>query len=214
MTMVQSASQVFQAASNDVALTVDQLRDMLVQRTIDGNKGNIAVVEYTTDMLAKGKLLSGAATSFPNGCFRRVRKTININYDYGDKLERRTDGEQTAGKGNWQMAVLINGKISPLTTHKDDVESFDGQTVKVKVGGRAFLRYEPLTDAQKSAGFGQHDYSKYVDNKGKEIAPELVKPFMYDRPFQVVAHRTLSLGNVNKMKIDGLQYVIATVEIS
>lgn len=63
----------------------------------------------------------------------RSQQTVNFNYD--QKVERR-DGEQPESKGNHAQAVIIKGKVTPLSTHKADVicEPIEGAKQVAKGG--------------------------------------------------------------------------------
>lgn len=186
----------------------DELLNLLILRAMKREgKGDVFQVDYKTDMLKKGKLRAAARTAFAKGIFHVVRVTCQVNYDYGKKLEKRTDGEETAKGGpTWQQAVEINGHLSPLTVHKDDVASVN--PLRFIPNARVYLRYEPVTDNQKAAGFGKSDFSRYEDADGNEIAYETVQPYFFDREPQAVNHRTLSLGNTTRVKLDGIFYEV------
>jgi len=170
--------------------------------------GKVLVVSYQTDMLAKGKMKSIAKATFTNGLTHKVRKTVRIGYDYATVVENRTDGEQTAKGGKtWQQAFTINenGKvrITALTVHKDDVDNIDADSnVHLKSNARAYLRYEPLTDEQKAAGFAKNDSDAYFDNDGNEISIDAIKPFFYEREVQIVKHRTLNMLNLISIRLE------------
>jgi len=190
----------------------DNLIKALIARALrlDG-RGDILYVEYQTDMLGKGKLRAAAKTHFVNGISHKVGVTMQVNYDYATKVENRTYGEETAKGGpTWSQAVIVNGKRTPLAVHKADIEFSDGVNMSFIPGARVYMRYEPITDAQKNAGFGKNDYSQYVDSQGKEIDYNEIKPFFLDKgkPDSGVNHRTLALGNVTSIKLEGETYLV------
>jgi len=45
---------------------------------------------------------------------------VTVNFNYEKKVENR-GGEAPTHKGNWSQAVIVNGKVTPLSTHKDDI---------------------------------------------------------------------------------------------
>jgi hypothetical protein len=192
-------------------ITHDNLITALIARALrlDG-RGDILYATYQTDMLGKGKLRAAAKSHFKNGIFHKVGVTMQVNYDYATKLENRTDGEETAKGGNtWQQAVIVNGKKTPLAVHKEDIEFSDGVNMSFIPGARVYMRYEPITQNQKDAGFGKNDYSKYVDSLGNGIAYSDVQPFFFDRKDESpVNHRTLALGNVTSIKLEGETYLV------
>jgi hypothetical protein len=191
----------------NAVLTVASLVTLLARRTLARTPGNTLRVSYRTDMLGKGKLRASARAAFPNGIWHEVTRDVNVNYDYGKKYEART-GEAAPGTGNWQQAVIIDGRVSPLTTHRDDVIGNRDDTTIVARSGRFYLRYEPLTEAQRAAGFGKGNTSRYVDNDGKIIPDATVAPHFGSRAAQPVEHRTLTLSNVTYAKIDGTEYTV------
>ena len=186
----------------------DQLLQLLLDRAVQRNgRGDTFVVEYATDMLGKGKLRASARAVFQEGINHIVRKTIQVNYDYATKVENRTDGAETAKGGpTWQHAVEINGHLTPLTVHRADVATETPLTFIP--GARAYLRYEPLTDAQKQAGFGKGDYDRYQTDSGEVIPYETVEPFFFDREKTTVNHRTLSLSNITGVRLSGIVYQV------
>ena len=185
----------------------DELVGELVKRALQLNgRGDILTVEYSTDMLGKGKLRAAAQGAFPNGLTSHVRATFQVNYDYGAKVERRT-GENFSPVGNWQQAVIANGKLTPLAVHKEDLAGNTSEDdTRCIPGARFYLRGEPLTDAQYAAGFGKKDFAKFLDNNGNEVADNEVKPFRFDKKEQVVKHRTVGVNNLLAVKIGDTLY--------
>ena len=194
-------------AQTVIVVDYDELVHLLLERTIgrDG-RGDVFIVDYSIDMLKKGKLSAAARSAFPNGIFHVARQTIQVNYDYGKKLENRTDGAEHAKGGNWQYAVTVNNKYTPFSTHKNDVAN--DKPLTLISGARLYLRYEPLTEEQRDSGFGKGDFSKYMDIDGNEIAYVTVKPFFFARKEQAVSHRTLTIGNVTAVRFGGNMFQV------
>jgi len=201
------------AAGALVALNRDGLLQALIKRALERDgRGDVMIVEYETDMtqsssVSKPKLRA----AFPNGLRHIVRTTVQVNYDYARKVENRTDGAETAKGGpTWQRAVVIDGCMTPLTVHNKDVATDEPLTFIPNA--RAYLRYEPLTDAQREGGFGKGDFSRYetvnADGEWVEVAYADVQPIFYDRAETAVNHRTLSLKNVTAMRFGGIDYQI------
>ena len=50
--------------------------------------------------------------------FSRTQATVS--FDYAEKVERR-DGERGETEGNWSQALIVKGKLTPLSIHKSDI---------------------------------------------------------------------------------------------
>ncbi|MDP8218427.1 MAG: hypothetical protein P9M03_06855 [Candidatus Theseobacter exili] len=190
------------------SITYQELIDILLTRSVELNgRGDIMVVDYQTDMLKKGKLRAAARSAFPDGLKRIVRATIQVNYDYGKKLENRTNGaEKAKGGPTWQRPVMVNGKFTAMASHKADFVNETDE--KLITNARIYVRYEKLTPAQKAAGFGKNDFSRYETDNGDIVDGADVEEFYFDRPKQTVQHRVLTLGAVKDMKVSGKNYHI------
>jgi hypothetical protein len=191
-----------------IVISRNDLLQLLIERALkrDG-RGDMFIVEYVTDMLAKGKLRAAAKGVFPDGLRHIVRKTIQVNYNYARKLENRTGGAETASGGpTWQRAVEIDGCLTPLTVHRADVVA--EKPLTFVPNARAYLRYEPLTEKQRNAGFGGADFDRYEDGHGSIVPSASVWPFFFARKKQAVNHRTLALHNVTAVRMDGILYEI------
>lgn len=195
-------------AQTVVVIDHDQLLHLLIKRALENDgRGDMLLVDYSSDMLKKGKLRAAARSAFDNGLRHVVRATVQVNYDYDRKLQNRTDGaERAKGGPTWQHAVVIDGCKTPLTVHAKDVATETPLTFVPNA--RAYLRYEPLTEAQRENGFGAADFSRYEDDDGNEIAYASVKPFFFDRQPSAVNHRTLTLSNVTRVRMAGVVYEI------
>jgi hypothetical protein len=181
-----------------------ELIQLLIDKALETQGQQTITVEYLTDMLDGKKTRASARAAFPNGLFRHVRATVNVGFDYAAKVEKRTDGEETAKGGNWSQAVVIGERITPLSVHKADVLTLDPLTVKDDA--RAYLRYDLLTKAQEAANFGKKDFSLYVDKDGNHVPEDAVKP--HQPPYRpgVVEFRLLGLANVLSVRFGGMVY--------
>lgn len=185
-------------------LNADELRDLLLAQ-----KG-AAFLSFDADynMLevnAKGALTKMLKTGNPflGGVLRKIATTnVLANFDYGDALERRTDGAETAADNGktWQQRIVLNGKPTPLTVHKDDVLEYDGDgnTVKIRPGARAYLNSE----------FRSSEY-RYIDGDGNEVNKSAVAPYLPKRSERgAVKWHTVNLSNVTEMRMNGMTYRI------
>jgi hypothetical protein len=213
MTQVDTTQAIRQTttATPDVevqSLSYQELIDKLLERSVELNgRGDIMVVDYQTDMLKKGKLRAAAQAAFSDGLRRVVRATIQVSYDYDKKLQNRTDGaEKAKGGPTWQRPVLVNGKFSSFASHKAD---FVNETDEMLIpDARIYVRYEKLTEAQRSAGFGKNDFSRYETDNGDIVDEADVREFYFDKKPQTVQHRVLTLQAVKEIKFGGQNYHI------
>lgn len=96
-----------------------------------GVEGYPLMSQYAAyDMDEDGKMLKNkrgtrgkAAIANPflgRGLTKYAVSKLTVSFDYYKKVEKR-EGELGATQGNWIQAVVINGKITPLATHKGDI---------------------------------------------------------------------------------------------
>jgi hypothetical protein len=208
LTQSQVSAAIAQPKLTVSIIHCDELAGLIMRRAIDiKGRGDVMVADYVTDMLKKGKLRASAKAAFPDGLRHNVTVTCQVNYDYDKKLQNRTDGEEHAkGGSTWQQAVLLAGHLTPLTTHKDDVIRQTEDDTICQPSARFYLRYEPITEAQKAAGFGKNDRSVYTDGHGTVLPYDMVKPFFFERKATPVNHRTLTLNNLTSLKMGGIIY--------
>lgn len=176
-------------------ITVATLISLLIAR-----KGNMfASVVIKTD--ADKKMNKGRGDNrnpyFGVGIHKVTESNIMVNFDYAAALERRSDGEESAANnGNtWQQRVIVDGKPTPLTTHKDDVVSFDGKDIVLNDNPRAYLACEFLKSK-----------SQYVDAIGNPINGDLLKPWLKPRKPQTVQWATIALQSIESITMDGTTY--------
>ena len=207
MTTINQATQVNVGQVDNVKFVgADELRDLLVNRTLQGRGTTMVSVEYSTDPTTK---MRAAGKAIYAGSRHLARKTVMVGYDYDATLQRRTAGaERATGGPTWQRAVVMGGAISAFTVHADDCVSDGAETTQLKSGARVYLRYALLTPAQEAAGFSKADYSRYIDAHGNPLDYDALKTYFYaSKPGAAkVAHRTLGFSNVTAVKFEGITY--------
>ena len=105
---------------------------------------------------------------------------LTVSFDYYKKVEKR-EGELGETQGNWIQAVVINGKVTPLATHKGDV------VTRLKEG------IDPNSDEAKK--FANH--VAVMDDKGSVIFTA-DKPRLYLR-YEIVRQGNSDDRNENRM---------------
>jgi hypothetical protein len=156
---------------------------------------------------------------------KRSAVQATVGFDYEKKVEKR-DGEQPQSKGNWMQAFIYNGKITPLATHKGDIQVDDeskkladqravmddnGSVIITAAQPRLYLRFE----MQRENGEGERQdrkaksHSEYLtqnDNgawesvEDSEVTPWLKKSGPRTDETDV---QSLSIGNLKELSIDG-----------
>jgi len=169
-------------------ITKAELIDILLAR-----KGACFVgISAEYDMDAKGKML--AASPFRGkGLLKLSETTILVTFDYDKSLQRRSDGEERAKGGpTWQQRVVrADGTLTPLTTHKSDVDL-------------------PADEARfYLSGEFQTSSSRYAQG-GETVEKANVEPWLPTRNYgaETVAWRTVALQNLNRVSIDKETYII------
>tara|TARA_Y100000034_G_scaffold136208_1_gene211500 strand:- start:355 stop:1146 length:792 start_codon:yes stop_codon:yes gene_type:complete len=142
------------------------------------------------------------------GLFKVSRRTSSVCFDYETKREVRAeqgeDVQERTRRGSHHTPVMKDGKITPLSVHKDDivcrmatadedgvtvkdtvwnkraVNDDDGNTQFIASNPRLYLRYE----IRRESGDDQRQdrkmlsQSEYYDGSGKLVDAELVKPYL------------------------------------
>jgi len=146
---------------------------------------------------------------------------VTCCFDYESKVERR-GGDEPIEKGNWMQAVIVNGKITPLSTHKGDIVVDNTElpiaeqkaildsngTVQFNTDNpRLYLRYEIVRDS----GNGERSErrmrceSKFVFADGTEIDKKELEDYL--PPVQPRKDETdvqcTSLANIVELKAAG-----------
>lgn len=191
LTNAQIAVKIRPNPNTVKVLTVDELRDWLLSQ--HGNQFATAIIIYDMDQKIK------KTSPFYGTGIRKVSKTqVMVNFDYDKSLRKRTNGEEEAAKnGNtWQRAIIINGKLTPITVHQADVAAEDpfGNILAMKPNARTYLRCEFRASE-----------SKIIDADGNEIdkadlAPHLKKESHKDRAVQF---HTVTLHKIHELHMQG-----------
>lgn len=162
--------------------------------------------------LAHGKKLIKHATTH-----------VMVTFDYDKRLKKVTDAKESAKDGNWQQAVIINGKLSPLTIHKGDILTKPKNGAKPQKDGK--YKYEDLqavydnannliytASPEKRRFYLRCEYksseSHYIDETGATIAPEMVKPWLKSSSRGAIDFHSVSMANIWRVKIDKTIYII------
>jgi hypothetical protein len=163
-------------------MTQIQTQQPAVQLTV----GDVKTVNFFNDPLALASFLAGLQgpqflsfdavypmdekmlkksrkTKLPNpylnrGLVKIARTVTTVNFQYQEKVEKR-EGEYS-GKGSWSQVILVNGKPTPLSTHKSciitdlmpgDKDTFANRTAVLDKNGmvqfttktpKLYIRYE------------------------------------------------------------------------
>lgn len=163
------------------------------------------------DMDAIGKMLVKSRVSkLPNpyagrGLKKYSTTQVSVNFDYQKKVEAR-EGEYS-GKGNWTQAVLVNGKPSPLTTHKDDVtEGPDGEQ-RFKPECRLYLRCEIVRygEGETRAKKDMRSTSEYRLADGTVVSYEDLKDYLPlpSKRKDETDFITVTLSNIIELRASG-----------
>ncbi len=183
-------------AANVQVVSVKELIDTLV--TLKGCKFASIDAEYPMDK----KMNKRNNPYYGQGLVKESTTNVMVTFDYDASLQRRSDGkEAAANNGNtWQQAIIIDGKLTPLTTHKDDVLGKDDKgNLILKNDARAYLRCEFRSSK-----------STIIDADGEEVSKEAVAPYLKKTSGKrTVEFHTVSLASVKRMTINGIEYRIA-----
>jgi hypothetical protein len=180
----------------------------LVRILLSEHERYILSFAYQTDLLADDKTLVSAKEAFPNGLYRHRRLTANVSYDYDAKVQRRSEGAESAKGGpTWQLPLFViedgTGRecFTPFSLHRDDVDGFDDDGLPIfnTKKPRVYFRYEPPTEAQQSTNFCANDYDYYADTEGNLIAAADVEQHYPNKKKGLVKHRTLRFDNAKRV---------------
>ncbi len=186
-------------------------------------------IGYDADitMDKRGKMLQTDNPYAKRGMIKRSKGQATVNFDYGKKVEKRGGAEAAKPGFTWHTPVMIGGKVTPLSVHKNDVVCDDakgnarkailddnGDTQFITSDPKLYLRYEPVRDG----GDGdRQDRKMRIESVyligDEEIPAEKVKPFLSKRKpredetdFQV-----LTLSEVTRLSVGGKIYRRATI---
>jgi hypothetical protein len=165
-----------------------------------------AVYDGDEKMVQKDRVTKLPNPYFGKGLKKHSTTQVTVNFNYEAKVEKR-DGEY-AGTGSWHQAILVNGKPSPLSTHKDDITIAPDGTQTFVDNPRLYLRYEIVRvgEGEVRAEKTMRSESKYLLPDGSEVAKELVEPYLKakserkdETDFQVTA-----LKNIVELRAGGM----------
>tara|TARA_Y100000034_G_C6811339_1_gene364623 strand:- start:132 stop:842 length:711 start_codon:yes stop_codon:yes gene_type:complete len=139
-----------------------------------GDVHSFVVFDAKYDMLVtdkRGQLSKMKKRGNPflsKGLWKYATTQVTVNWKSSqEKTESR--GGEWSGRGTWHTVVIIGGKVTPLSVHKDDIETFlpddaerdnifarravvkDGLLVYKTEHPQFYLRYEVVRGAKKDA---------------------------------------------------------------
>lgn len=154
------------------------------------------------------------------GVIKVAKTQATVNWKSTEEKVENREGE-FSGKGNYQQAVLIGGKVTPLATHKADIETTpaDGpvadRVAVVKDGvlnfivdhPRFYLRCEFVRDGGEGdrADRKMRSESHYQYPDGTLIEKEDIEPYL-SAPKTRTDNTDIqmpSLNHITELKIDG-----------
>lgn len=207
-----------------VTLTPKAFRDMLIELSIQSNaRPMFASFEAEYNMDDKGKMNKGRGANrnpyLGKGLKKLAKTNVLVNFDYSAALERRTEGKETAADGNWQQAVIVDGKLTPLAIHKADIKTQPKADAEAK-NLKGYAALEAVYDAEGSIIIEAEEPRCYLRCEyrssestyildGEEVSAEAVKPWLPKRQPQTVEHHTVTLANVTVARFDGTTYHIS-----
>ncbi len=149
------------------------------------------------DMDETGKMVKKhRVTKLPNpylglGLKKYSTTQATVCFDYEAKVEAR-DGQLGSGlRDPWSLAILVNGKPSPLSTHKADVTEGPEGEYRFVPNPRLYLRCEFVR-----AGEGETREDKPLRTKSEYLLPDgTIVPYTDVEPY-------LPVYGENKSKTD------------
>jgi hypothetical protein len=175
--------------NNVVIVTRQELVNRLLQKTGSSFMGLKASYSLDAKMLKRNNPYYGIG-------LKKIAHTLMlVNFDYAKAVEKRSEGEeQAAGTGSWHyMLPSYTGSYSPLSVHKDDIQSYEPFLLKPNTN-RFYLRGE----FRKSE-------STILDKDNQVIDSNTIKPFLKStgKPGPVDFH-VVALMNVIEVTLDGV----------
>jgi hypothetical protein len=163
-----------------------------------------AMVDFLTSIGTNSQFFSAVTTTAPKllkSCpFKGVlKKTVVkgwLNIDYKKAVEKLIAASagvpasevEYIPADSWHMPYMPDGKMTPIRVNK------------TKQDGKFYLFYYPAKSKKK-------EDTQYVDETGKEIAYEDLKPYFYatspKSEFKPTV-RTVTLNNIERLKARGL----------
>lgn len=176
-------------------VTMDELRDILIRR----HGSAFARVVMLTSMDDKNKMRKTNNPWYGKNIRKETMATVLVNFDYDASLQRRTDGEESAKGGpTWQQAVIIDGKLTPLTVHKKDVISVD--PLRINPNANCYLRCEYRSGS-----------TRYIRPSGQVLSDaeaDNIRSYQTERTPSAVKFMTVSFASVQRLTIDKITYVL------
>lgn len=181
-------------------------------------KGCIIAYQATFDMDAKGKMLKTGNPYLGKGLVKVSKSQATVRFDYQAKRENRGGDAPKGIRKPWHTAVLVNGKPSALSVHRQDVRCDDnGDAVYDDKGGLTYIAPEPRFylrcelqrsgDGDKRADKALRTKSEYKLPNGDTVKYEDIKPFL---PKKTRTDETdmivVSLDNLDTLAINGQRY--------
>ena len=185
------------------------------------------------DMTAKGKMVKKhRATGNPNpylsGLIKLSQTQASVTFNYENKVESR-GGEFGETKGNWEQAVILQGKLTPLAVHKGDIETAlppglpdtvaNRHAVMDASGSVQFLPVDNLRlylrcELTRDNGEGSRAernlrvQSWYFLPDGTEVSYAEVEPYLASRPERTdeTDMVTVGLGNILAIRFGGVEW--------
>ena len=170
------------------------------------------------DMNAKGKMLKGKAGNrnpFLGKNLRKIAKTqATVNWASSQKKTEDRGGE-FSGKGSWHTAVIIDGKPTPLSTHKADIKTDEngkavlnenGNLIYVVDSPRFYLRYETVRAAGDGARADRTMRSdSHYEVDGVVVDKSEIEPWLPARSERKdeTDIQVACLSNLTEIRIDG-----------
>lgn len=194
----QTAIAVETPAVTEQVVTAQTLRDIL----LTAPSGNTFIsIEAVYDMNDKGKMKK-TGNPFIGQNVQNVQKhsktSVMVNFSYEKSMENR--GDESKKVGNWAMPVKIDGKFTPLSVHRKDVNKVDedGNAIDLNDNANIYLRGEDR--GTKSV----YKYEDGTDLTADEVAT--LKTFLPKRQPQTVAFRLIGLNNIKSLTMNGVKY--------
>lgn len=179
-------------------VTVQSLRDIL----LTSPSGNTFInVEADFCMDDKGKMRK-TNNPFHGLGYRKLSKiNVMVNFSYENAMENR--GDSAKGLGNWAQAITVDGKLTPLSVNKKDVNAYDDDNNPIDINddAKVYLR-----------GEDRGTKSVYVDANGVELSAETVKELKTFLPKrkpmeqETVHFRLITLNNLISLTTRGIEY--------
>lgn len=231
-----SLTGLFNAAGSNVRLFTNAIDFALHLATLKGHKflrfNAVCNMDEGTRMNKTKRGDKKTRNPFIGRGLRKFSRTqATVSFDYAEKVERR-DGERGETEGNWSQALIVKGKLTPLSIHKSDIVTrlkdgidpndeneankianqvavMDAEgTVQIKVPNpRLYLRYE----IQRDGGEGERherrmrSESVYVLADGTVVDKKELADYLPPRPEKKdnTDFQVRPLETIQELSVDG-----------